>query len=186
MKENKWVETIADKLRKSELGKYKDLEIRTKQKIAYGYEIDSYGGNAAPRKVEFETDLAIVEMADSGRWKPRVIVEAKIRSITTHDAITYSHKATQHKAVHPYLRYGVMLASEEVHPLPGRLYRHGENFDFMLSFVTFAPSAQQINKLAKLLIVEVQASRQIEHIVYESKRKDRNRYTLLHRRLHLG
>ncbi len=59
------------------------------------------------------------ESRDRGdRWKPRVVVEAKLGKVTTNDAITYSQKASTHRAVHPYLRYGIMLgdlfAQEEI------------------------------------------------------------------------
>ncbi len=42
-------------------------------------------------------------------------------SITTHDVITYSHKAATHRQVHPYLRYGILWV-EENNILPGRLF----------------------------------------------------------------
>lgn len=86
------------------------------------------------RILRAQTDLSIVEHIDAERWTPRVVVEAKLGSVTTHDAITYSEKAATHRSVHPYLRYGIMLGEREHHPLPGRLYRHGAQFDFMVSF----------------------------------------------------
>src|SRR5437762_1914223 len=108
------------------------LEVKTRLRLAYGHEIVSYLEKPVTRSTKFETDLAIVETTD-GAWRPRVVVEAKLGSVTTHDAITYSQKAVHHRAVHPYLRYGVMLGRRRHHPLPGRLYRHGAQFDFMIS-----------------------------------------------------
>jgi hypothetical protein len=41
---------------------------------------------------------------------PRFEIELKPARISPHDAITYSQKAATHKSVHPYLRYGILLA----------------------------------------------------------------------------
>jgi hypothetical protein len=156
-------------------------------RLAYGYEIASYGENSAttPRSTAFETDLAIVETSSDGTWKPRVVIEAKLRTVTTHDAITYSTKAACHRAVHPYLRYGVMLGDRRHYPLPGRLYRHGAQFDFMVSFRGSAPSASELRSFVAILREEVDASRMLERILYESRRPGRDRYAVLHRRLNL-
>jgi hypothetical protein len=159
------------------------LSLRTRLKVAYGCEILSYGADPELKSVGFETDLAVVETAPDGRWKPRVVVEAKLGSITTHDAITYSQKAASHRAVHPYLRYGIMLGDRRHYPLPGRLYRHGAQFDFMISFRGTEPSEAEMAEFVQLLASEVKASRTLEKILYESRRKGRAHYTLLHRQL---
>ena len=39
----------------------------------------------------------IAACLSTNRWKPRVVVEAKLGSITTHDAITYNQKAATHR-----------------------------------------------------------------------------------------
>ena len=116
MTEAEWVELIADRLRETAIG---TLELRVKQKLAYGHEIASYGETHRSHTMEFETDLAILETVDDDRWKPRVVIEAKVGRVTTHDAIVYSQKASSHRAVHPYLRYGIMLGNRRHHPLPG-------------------------------------------------------------------
>ena len=54
--------------------------------------------------ISFATDPAFTEKLPNGRCKPRVVVEAKLGSITTHDAITYSQKAAVHRSV--ILTYG--------------------------------------------------------------------------------
>ena len=142
------------------LGNDPSLVIEAGFKIPYGHEILSYGEHSEPlqtNKIEFQTDLAIIEIDDRGQWKPRLIIEAKIRSITTHDAITYSQKAASHKAVHPYLRYGIMLGDRQHYPLPGRLYRHGLQFDFMVSFHSTQPTEHEMLKFAHLLHSEIAA-----------------------------
>lgn len=175
---------MADEIRNSALRRAPLLSVRTGLRVPYGFEIRSYSPNAVtPGSIEFQTDLAVIETDSSGNWKPRVIVEAKIRRINTHDCITYSQKAAAHKAVHPYLRYGVMLGERQHYPLPGRLYRHGAHFDFMISFVATRPTKAESRRFAQLIRAEVAASRALERIIYESRRPSRDHYTLLHRPL---
>ena len=65
-------------------------------------------------------------------WVPRVVVEFKL-GFTTHDALTYSAKAATHKNIHPYLRYGVVIARGKAREaISSKMMRHGHNFDFML------------------------------------------------------
>jgi hypothetical protein len=141
VRERAWIHGLVPRLRE-ELGRVDtSLEVREGFRLSYSYEIRSYEGNA-PTEQEikhYETDLLIVERTGA-RWTPRVVVEGKIRSITTHDAITYSQKAATHKQVHPYLRYGVFVGGREGASLPGRLFRHGAFFDFMLCWRELEPT----------------------------------------------
>ncbi len=187
MRETEWVEHVADALRVDFADSDPSLKIETQLKIPYGYEIRDYRGKQEleAEAIEFATDFVVVEDTDGG-WKPRVVVEAKVGSITTHDAITYSHKAANHKSVFPYLRYGIMLGNRGHYPLPGRLYRHGTQFDFMISFREYEPSAQELEAFRDVLLEEVQASQDLENMIYESRRRDRDHHTLLHRKLIVG
>lgn len=185
MNEVQWVEQVADQL---DTGWLADagLSAKTGLKLAYGCEIASYGSEIVPRTISFATDLAIIEDLGDGRWKPRDVVEAKLGSVTTHDAITYSQKAATHRAVHPYLRYGIMLGHRRHHPLPGRLYRHGAQFDFMLSFRELQPSLEERALFHDVLKTEVAASKALEQIMYETRKRTRPPYTVLHRQLKLS
>jgi hypothetical protein len=162
------------------------LSVLTGKKLPYANEIVSYK-NAEINDSDFmdyETDLLVSESSEEGIWKPRVIVEAKYRgSITTHDAITYSHKAFTHRQVHPYLRYGILIGEREHHPLPGRLFRHGTQFDFMLSWVATEPTWIEMDAFVEVLTKEVAASRIMEEIIFDSRKKGRNHYTVLHKEL---
>jgi hypothetical protein len=131
----------------------------------------------------FQTDLALIESLGGDQWKPRVVVEAKIGTVDTHDAITYSQKAAAHRRVHSFLRYGIMLGNREHYPLPGRLYRHGAEFDFMASFASFEPTESEIDAFVDVLRLEVAASKTLERILYESRSPGREKYTILHRQL---
>ena len=186
MRETEWVEFVADAVRGGIAGSDQSLKIETQLKLPYGYEIRAYRQEREPESeaIEFATDFIVVENLDGG-WKPRVVVEAKVGSVTTHDAITYSQKAANHRAVFPYLRYGIMIGNRQHYPLPGRLYRHGTQFDFMISFQWYEPSPREIAAFRSVLMAEVEASQALERMIYESRRRDRDHHTLFHRRLDL-
>ena len=114
-----------------------------------------------------------------------IIIEGKINSVTTHDAITYSQKSSSHKNVHPYLRYGILLGNRKNYPLPGRLYRHGAYFDFMLSWKAFKPTEEEWNNFLNIINSEIEYSEQLEEILFKSRSKNHKRYTTLQRRLYL-
>jgi hypothetical protein len=78
-----------------------------------------------------------------------------------------------------------MLGMRGHSPLPGRLFRHGVHFDFMISFRAYTPRPDELSAFVKLLRAEVEASRTLEKIHYQNRRPDRDRYTVLHRRLHV-
>jgi len=185
MNENQWVDTVI-KLLQPELVAYDSrLSISKGQRLPYAFEIKSYPAERKENIYQsgFETDILISEYVTKDSWIPRIVVEAKINRITTHDAITYSQKAYLHKQVHPYLRYGIIIGNREQYPLPGRLFRHGANFDFMLSWRGYDPHKKELTELISLIINEVQASRQLEEILYSSRKQDRDHFTLLHRPL---
>jgi hypothetical protein len=109
--------------------------------------------------------------------------EAKLRSVTTHDAITYSQKTATHKQVHPYLRYGIFLGGLQNRPLPGRLFRHGAHFDFMISWVGLQPSGDEFSAFVTLLREEVAASRLLSEIMFNTRERARRGYSILHKPL---
>ncbi len=100
MNEKEWVKYIAKKVQ-AQLRK-KDCRVETGLHLAYGHEIRAYKDKPRTKSRKYQTDIAIVEQIDADSWIPRVIVEAKVNSVTTHDAITYSQKADAHRSVHPY------------------------------------------------------------------------------------
>jgi hypothetical protein len=193
MNESDWVDIMKERISGTCIGRSDAISVHIGMKLPYGYEIRDYPGlpdakDIKPRgkSIKYETDLLILESSDADdSWKPRLIVECKVNSITTHDAITYSQKAATHKFVHPYLRYGVILGNRRNLPLPGRLYRHGMFFDFMMSFESFQPTEGEMTRLKKVIKEEIKASKNLEHIIYDSRKKDKAKYTLLHRKLEL-
>ena len=114
-------------------------------------------GNSA-----FQTDLCVFEKKSDEVSIPRVVMEFKT-SITTHDVLTYSAKATKHKQVYPYLRYGIVASSES--SVPGRLFTHNESLDFCAA-VSGLDNEQLKTFFENLLVQEVKTSRQLEEIAY--------------------
>lgn len=187
--EIKWMSLVLSLIntKLSEIGQ-KNLAASQGRKLPYAFEVLAYEDRTPTQKniIAYETDILIYETIGANEWKPRVVMEGKLGSVTTHDAITYSQKALTHKNVHPYLRYGIILGNRKHYPLPGRLFRHGAFFDFMLSWKAIEPSVDEMNRLIALILEEVEASRNLDEILYNSRNPNRARYTLLHRPLKLG
>ena len=187
MKENDWTKSICELLQKQNLGE--NIYIDVLKKIPYAFEISSFNEEWKIEKdsfseTSFETDMVVYEKLNN-KIIPRVIVEAKVGTVSTHDAITYSHKAMYHKNVIPFVRYGIMLGNRETYPLPGRLFRHGTNFDFLFSFVDYLPSDKEINAFVEMIKKEITYSRQFEEILSNSRSRNRKRYYMLQKEFHL-
>ena len=183
MTENEWTDKVCKKLRL--FLKPHDLYADTLQRIPYSQEITGYTGDWEPVYMEptrFETDLVIYEKND-GTIIPRVIIEAKLTKISTHDAITYSYKAEKHKLITPYLRYGIMIGDRKHYALPGRLFRHGTNFDFMFAFFSTKITEDEWNTFTDMLLREINYSRNIEDMLHDSRKNDRNHYFMLEKQL---
>ncbi len=187
MKENDWTKSICELLQKQDLGD--NIHIDVLKKIPYAFEISSFNDEWEIDKdsfseTSFETDMVVYEKLNN-KIIPRVIIEAKVGTVTTHDAITYSHKAMYHKNVIPYVRYGIMLGARETYPLPGRLFRHGTNFDFLFSFVDYLPADKEIRAFVEMVKKEITYSRQFEEILSNSRSRNRKRYYMLQKEFHL-
>ena len=187
MKENDWTKSICELLQKQDLGD--NIYIDVLKKIPYAFEISSFNRDWEVesenfRETSFETDMVIYEKYND-RIVPRVIIESKVGTVGTHDAITYSHKAMYHKNVIPFVRYGIMLGARETYPLPGRLFRHGTNFDFLFSFVDYLPSEKEVSTFVEMVKKEITYSRQIEEILSNSRSPNRKRYYMLQKEFHL-
>ena len=85
--------------------------------------------------------------------------------------------------VHPYLRYGILIGNRKDYPLPGRLFRHGQRFDFMLSWKTFKGEVSEWHTFIEILKSEYEASLILDEIIFNSRSRDRQKFTSLHRPL---
>jgi hypothetical protein len=183
--ERAWVETL-----KADIGNAlarQNMIVETGHRLPYAVHISGYRSKAGesalidPENIyspRYQTDLLIAErLGTSTDWVPRVAVEFKLGSVTTHDALTYSAKAATHKNVHPYLRYGIVIG-KYAGPVPRRLIRHGHQFDFMLTLASERLPAAERDRLVKLLREEVRASQRISTLL-----AGKSDIRLLHRKL---
>ncbi|EGU9030363.1 hypothetical protein GA076_19070 [Vibrio parahaemolyticus] len=184
MKETKWAEQVAGEIHDFLQTISPKYAADVAEKLTYANEVRHYK-NDVPHSIEtkFETDILIYEWLDDETWTPRVVVEMKIKSINTHDAITYSRKAQNHRFVHPYLRYGMFIGGIGTGGVPTRLLRHGEAFDFMIAWEDYKPTDNEKQVLFDILASEVEASKQLEQILYNNRTKERKKFTAYHRPL---
>jgi hypothetical protein len=112
----------------------------------------------------FQTDLCIFEKKSETVSIPRVVMEFKT-GISTHDVLTYSAKATKHKQVYPYLRYGIIASN--LTAVPGRLFTHNESLDFCAT-VSGLTNKKLNEFFVALLKNEVESSRRLEAIDFGS------------------
>ena len=184
MTEKEWVDKIlAPEIREAVQGQ--KLDVGVGRRLPYAYQVRRYGDQELkkddpPKRRDYQTDVLVSEETGQG-WTPRLIIEAKMTEVTTHDAITYSQKAATQKSVHPHLRYGVLVGDRQRRPLPGLLLRHGTHFDFMMSWKEFKPSPDERKELIKLILDEVEISKKLEEIFFDSGKNDSKQYTFLHR-----
>ena len=181
--ESVWMNSIAPRLQAGLLGSStnKNTRVITGGRLAYRNEVFRYNDTkpSESKLIAYQTDILVREELGNGLWVPRVVIECKLASVTTHDALTYSAKAETHKQVHPYLRYGILIGDHEKKAVPRRLFRHGAYFDFMAAWNAKEPSGEEWNGLIGVLRLEIEAPRQIEKLVTGIASK----YSLVHRRL---
>jgi len=117
----------------------------------------------------FEQDILIYEQTKDGHTSfiPRVIMEVKLRRVTTHDAIVYSEKARRIRRIYPFVRYGLILA--EMKNIPGRVLRLGEEFDF-IEIVNNPLSRLDLKKCRDLFRAELDTSLELSKILFGAKK----------------
>ncbi len=149
MKEKEWMALVLKLLNPGIAEADSNLKILQGERLPYALEIRGLTdeSNQETTTLAYETDLLILENGKSGVMQPRLVIEGKLDSITTHGAITYSEKASTHKNVFPFLRYGILIGNRKHYPLPGRLFRHGAYFDFMLSWKAYEPEKYELERL---------------------------------------
>jgi hypothetical protein len=188
MTEKEWVKSIISDIEKQLRKTYDNIRVVYGHRLSYSNEILTYANDNKPEEqnsTNYETDILVYEQLSETTWKPRVVIESKLDTVTTHDVITYSQKAQAHKHIHPFLRYGILIGNREDYALPGRLFRHGQYFDFMLSCKSFQVAKNEMKKIVEILNDEIRASKTLEEILYNSRSKEREKFTLLHRPLRL-
>lgn len=186
--ERQWVHQFIEKFDK-ELKRAKQngfvMSASDGTKLAYTCEIHKYdsGGTPVITSNRYETDILISDILADGSWIPRVVIECKLRKVTTHDALTYSAKASSHRAVHPYLRYGFLAGGRENYALPARLVRHGQHFDFMTSWKAMKATAAEWRAFSSLVRREAQASRKLQLLLTDNRSSTRVKFSSIQKQM---
>jgi len=189
MKETAWVKDILQPSIQKIISAMGDesLQVLSGKKLPYLGCVARYDDNNKPTKLElqsYETDLLITEIFSDLSWCPRVLIETKLKTVTTHDVISYAQKALTHKNVHPYLRYGVLIGDYDG-PLPGSLVVHGGHFDFMMVWQKSSPNPKETEQIINIIHSEIDASRQLEELIRARRTKDKKPVYSLQRKLEL-
>lgn len=176
-KENLWTEIICDLL-KEELDNNK-YEVVCLEKIPYSVYLNKISKDEKEIKIKslkkFEVDLLINEKKDNCLI-PRLIIESKYESITTHDVITYSNKAKAHKDLYSGLRYGLMIGNSKEKGVSPRVIEHGNNFDFVFVFQNDIPTKKEREIFVKIVKRNLDISNKLDNIVIDKGKKDREIY----------
>ena len=184
--EREWVASWVSQLEidvNSALTKEPRVRVSDQKDLLYALEVEAYSPDHPPktRDSKYTTDVLIWEESESGLWTPRVVIETKMKSVGTHGALTYSAKAATHKQVHPYIRYGILIGGFGNRPLPARLFRHGAYFDFMVAWEKISAAQAEWTDLIVLLVDEIEASRNIEDLLKDTRKRNRPKIRLIHR-----
>ncbi len=127
--------------------------VRVGKSLLYKLEVD-VDGQLRPKPEDlrspkrgqfaFETDI-LIEKADPPI--PLVVVELKFGGFSTHDIITYSSKATRHKEIYPYLRYGFVVGGSDA--LSKKFLTHNQGVDFAMSVPDMATDGSKLIDLIR-------------------------------------
>ena len=127
--------------------------VRVGKSLLYKLEVD-VDGQLRPKPEDlrspkrgqfaFETDI-LIERADPAI--PLVVVELKFGGFSTHDIITYSSKATRHKEIYPYLRYGFIVGGSDA--LSKKFLTHNQGVDFAMSIPDITMAGSKLVDLIK-------------------------------------
>ncbi len=188
LREQNWVKSQVEKLRQeienNDTSFFANVSVDAGRKLAYTHEIHAYRKDTVDREASsYETDMLFFDNLEEETWIPRLVVECKLGSVSTHDALTYSAKAATHKHVHPYLRYGILIGSRGNKAIPGRLFKHGAYFDFMATWEGAEPNSVEWNNFCALVRDEIEASRSMQELLTTSRSADRKKFQVIHRPL---
>lgn len=106
----------------------------------------------------YTTDALIYKPLPDENRIPLVVLEGKIRTQTTHDVITYTKKAADHKNVLPHLQYGFIVLKAKNKEFPDFYYQHA-GFDFEEIFPENESPEQAQARIDKFI---AELARQIE------------------------
>lgn len=101
-------------------------------------------------KKSYAVDILIYRELENEEKIPLIVIEGKIKSHSSHDAITYSEKARHHKTVFPHLRYGFIVLNAKDNEFKLRYHLHS-GFDFEEIFPDKETIQEHDNRVANFL-----------------------------------
>jgi hypothetical protein len=147
---------VASRVREILAAKFPDYLVETGRSLLYKIEIGpsgqvTYDHADRPKRGQyaFQTDIAISKCG-----LPLVVVELKSGSFSSHDVITYSWKASRHKQIYPFLRYGFVVVGSD--GLGRRFATHNEGFDFAMAVPDTAAIETDLVALVKRQIASAE------------------------------
>ena len=179
--EDQWTLSICELLKKEiDNSKY---EVSCFEKVPYSLYVKGYEEDKINLEVmKYEVDLVIKEKRGNDLI-PRLIIESKYKSISTHDVITYGNKAKAHKEVFSGLRYGLMVGNSKEKNVPSRLVHHGNEFNFMIMFDSDKPNDKEWNIFVSIVKKKLESANKFENIIRDRRKKDKDRYFCIERDL---
>lgn len=137
-----------------------DVVCKSHERVVYNLR---YSNGEDTRTNTFQTDLALFQDG-----QPRVIIEVKRDSASTHDLLAYDQKAERHKRVYPSLRYGMLLV--ETSGLTKKYLWHSNDIDFFYFSDREMDDAEDIadrelDEIAALVEEILEASQGIEGVL---------------------
>lgn len=180
-KEDVWTQTICDRLKNALDNKY---EVVCKENVPYSISLNNYyyEDKININKSTFQVDLLIKEKKEN-RFIPRLIIESKYGKITTHDTMTYNNKAKKHKNLISGLRYGLMIGNAEETCIPPRVFKLGDEFDFMFKFEEYEPSDEEWELFVNVIKRNLDISTKLEQIIEDSNTVNKHRYFYINRNI---
>jgi hypothetical protein len=130
--------------------------ITSGESLIYKFFIDAQG-RLQPQTIQkpkrghlaFQTDLMVKKINPP---VPLVVIEVKFGRFTTHDVLTYSAKATRHKEIYPYLRYGLIVGG--VKKIQHRFFTHNSGFDFAVAI----EKSENLSEVTEIVKQQLQAA----------------------------
>jgi hypothetical protein len=135
-----------------------DVDIRKRAPIRYAA--------GARSGQQFKVDILVCDGSQDGT--PRVAIELKAKGINTHDLLAYSAKASLHRSLRGFLRYGLFVCGDASHGVTAKWLWHGRAFDFMMCCRNDAPSADEMKTLRNLVLHELKVARRLEELINQA------------------
>jgi hypothetical protein len=146
-KEEQFTNMLKQELEQSLKGLSEKYTVTSGESLVYKFLIDA-DGQLQPKnfkepkrgQLAFQTDIMIKK-----ENIPLVVIETKYGGFSTHDVLTYSAKASKHKEIYPYLRYGLVVG--EVQEIHKRFFTHNAGFDFAIA--TKEENLHEVSEIVK-------------------------------------